>query len=51
MAKKTPSDKAELDQQDRVDERRDRVIKRMLNTTPKKHPTPKPGRKPGRPIH
>jgi hypothetical protein len=38
--------------QDKIDieKRRDTVIKRMLNTPPKEHPKPEPGRKPGRPV-
>jgi hypothetical protein len=36
--------------EEEVERRRDEVIKRMLNTPPKAHPKPKPGRRPGRPI-
>lgn len=36
--------------EEEVEKRRDEVLRRMLNTPPKKHPKPKPGRRPGRPI-
>jgi hypothetical protein len=29
---------------------RDEVVRRMLNTPPKPHLKPKPGRRPGRPV-
>lgn len=36
--------------EEEIEKRRDEVLQRMLNTPPKKHPKPKPGRRPGRPV-
>jgi hypothetical protein len=42
-----PSDERDEKEAEKL---RDEVIKRMLNTPPKHHPKPKPGRRPGRPV-
>lgn len=43
------TDKDQLPEQE-ADQRRDEVVRRMLNTPPKPLPKPKEGRRPGRPI-